>query len=111
MHLLVVTGLQLAPQLVQAQKRLALQLVQEQKQLALQLVQVAELLALRVLLHLLHQLQLNVRQPELLNQLEHRLKELFQLQVKGFRYQLCQLKLLAALHLLRSNRQRPLTNV
>jgi hypothetical protein len=104
MHLLVVTGLQLAPQLVQAQKRLVVQL-------ALQLVQVAELLALRVLLHLLHQLQLNVRQPELLNQLEHRLKELFQLQVKEFRYQLCQLKLLAALHLLRSNRQRPLTNV
>jgi hypothetical protein len=113
MHLLVVTGLQLAPQLVQEQKQQAPQLVQEAELLApQQLVQEApQQLGLPVLLHLLHQLQLNVRQPELLNQLEHRLKELFQLQVKEFRYQLCQLKLLAALHLLRSNRQRPLTNV
>jgi hypothetical protein len=59
---------------VQAQKRLVLQLVQAQKRLAPQLVQVAELLALPVLLHLLHQSPLNVRQPEQLNQQVHRLK-------------------------------------
>jgi hypothetical protein len=68
---------------VQAQKQLALQLALQQlalqqlalQQLALQqLVQEVELLALPVLLHLLHQLPLNVRRPELLNQQVHRLK-------------------------------------
>jgi hypothetical protein len=76
MHLLVVTGLQLAPQLVQEQKQQAPQLVQEAELLApQQLVQEApQQLGLPVLLHLLHQSPLNVRQPEQLNQQVHRLK-------------------------------------